>query len=92
MYFVYILQSLKDLRTYVGFTDNFERRFKQHNSGKVKSTKHRIPFKLLFHERFSAYSEAKRREAWWKSGAGRRKLKEYFDNLPQALKNCRLFP
>jgi putative endonuclease len=47
MYFVYILQSLKDLRTYTGYSDNVERRLKQHNSGQVLSTKNRIPFKIF---------------------------------------------
>jgi putative endonuclease len=78
MYFVYILQSLKDLKTYVGFTDNLERRFKEHNLGKVKSTKYRIPLKILFFEKYLISFEAKKRELWWKSGSGRRKLKEFF--------------
>ena len=78
MFTVYILQSLKDFRTYVGSTNNFARRFKEHNSGKAKSTKSRLPFKLLFKEEFESGLDAKKRENWWKSGAGRRKLKEYF--------------
>ncbi|MFH0773834.1 MAG: GIY-YIG nuclease family protein [bacterium] len=78
---VYILQSLKDKKTYIGYTNNFERRFNQHNSGQSKSTKHRSPFKLLFKEEFSNSSEAKKRELWWKSGIGRRKLKEYFNTI-----------
>lgn len=78
VYFVYILQSLKDLRTYTGYSDNVERRLKQHNSGQVLSTKNRIPFKILFTEEFTISSEAKKRELYWKSGAGRRKLKVWF--------------
>lgn len=78
MYVVYILQSLEDGKTYVGYTNDFERRFKQHNSGKSKSTKRRAPFKLLFKEEYTSNIIARRREIWWKSGAGRRKLKEYF--------------
>lgn len=78
MFTVYILQSIKDKKTYVGSTNNFERRFKQHNTGKSKSTKYRAPFALLFKEEFETSVEAKKREIWWKSGAGRRKLKEYF--------------
>lgn len=57
---VYILQSLKDHRTYIGSTDSLERRFKQHNSGKSKSTKYRAPFKLLFKEEFESGNEAKK--------------------------------
>lgn len=79
MYFIYALQSLKDQRTYVGHTNDVERRLIQHNSGHVRSTKHRIPFKLLFTEEFETSTEAKKRELYWKSGAGRRKLKEYFN-------------
>ncbi|MEN9328072.1 MAG: hypothetical protein RI947_880 [Candidatus Parcubacteria bacterium] len=78
MYYIYVLQSLKDYRTYVGYTDNVERRIKQHNAGGSKSTRYRAPFKLLFTEEFATMAEAKKRELWWKSGAGRRKLKEYF--------------
>ncbi len=80
MFTVYILLSQKDQRTYVGYTDNFDRRFKQHNSGLVKSTKYRYPFKLLFKEEFKTSTDAKKRELYWKSGAGRRKLKEYFQS------------
>jgi len=81
MFTVYILRSLKDNRAYVGYTSNFERRFKQHNSGQVKATKHRIPFQLLFKEDYAVDRDAKKRELWWKSGAGRRKLKVYFKNF-----------
>ena len=75
---VYILKSLKDNRTYVGSTNNFERRLAEHNTGRVTSTKHRIPFKILFTEEFETSREAKKKELYYKSGAGRRKLKEYF--------------
>lgn len=78
---LYVLQSLKDRRTYVGSTDNFERRLAQHQSGKVISTKHRIPFKILITEEFETLQEARKRELYYKSGAGRRKLKEYFEKL-----------
>lgn len=80
MYFVYIIQSLKDKKTYIGYSNNFERRLKEHNSGKSKSTKNRRPFQLLFTEQFQAEQEAKKRELYWKSGSGRRKLREYFGN------------
>lgn len=77
---VYVLQSLLDGKTYIGSTDNFERRLEQHNSGYVKSTKYRTPFKVLFTEQFLTLSEARKKELWWKSGTGRKKLKEYFDH------------
>jgi len=78
MFYVYILQSLKDGKTYVGYTYEIEQRLKKHNLGQVRSTKYRRPLKLLFVEKFETEKEAKKRELYWKSGAGRRKLKEYF--------------
>ena len=78
MYHVYILQSLKDKRTYVGYTQNVEERLREHNSGQNVSTKHRKPFRIIHSEKFTTAKEAKQRELYWKSGAGRRKLKECF--------------
>ena len=78
MYFIYVLQSLKDGRTYVGYTSNLEERLKRHNSGQVTATRHRMPLKLLFSEQFEIIQEAKKRELYWKNGSGRRKLKQLF--------------
>lgn len=80
MFCVYIPQSLKDYKTYTGFSNNVNERLQQHNNGQVKATKHRRPFKILFTEQFTTMAEAKKRELYWKSGAGRRKLKEFFKN------------
>lgn len=79
MYQVYILQSTKDNRTYTGFTKDLENRLKLHNSGQVEATRHRTPFKILFTEKVLTEQEAKIRELYWKSGAGRRKLKKLFN-------------
>jgi putative endonuclease len=78
MFYLYILQSLKDKRTYVGHTADIERRLWEHNSGRVLATKNRQPLKILKVETCATLSEAKKRELYWKSGAGRNKLKEFF--------------
>jgi len=78
MFYIYILKSLKDGRTYVGYTNNLEARLNKHNSGQVKSTKHRLPLRLMFFEKFKTSQEARRRELYWKNGGGRRKLKKLF--------------
>jgi len=80
MFYVYILQSLKDKRTYVGYTHELVQRLTKHSKGFVRSTKYRRPLELLFTEKFKTEQEAKKRELWWKSGAGRRKLKHYFES------------
>lgn len=53
MYTVYILWSKKDNRSYVGYTNNIERRLNDHNSGKVKSTKNRTPFVVIHTEQYA---------------------------------------
>ena len=64
MYTVYILQSEKDSRTYVGYTKDFTNRLKMHNSGQVKATKHRFPLKVLLVEEIQDGREAKKRELY----------------------------
>jgi len=58
LYYFYLLQSLKDKKYYSGATNNLIRRFKEHNLGKSKSTKNRIPFKLVYFEEFKTKHEA----------------------------------
>ncbi|KXK41860.1 MAG: protein containing GIY-YIG catalytic domain-containing protein, partial [Chlorobi bacterium OLB5] len=58
MYFAYILKSLKDNKYYYGSTGDIKNRLKQHNYGKVKSTKHRMPFILHYSEQFENKSDA----------------------------------
>ena len=77
MFSVYILQSKKDKRTYVGFCKNINNRLREHNLGKVNATKNRRPLRIIFIEKVQNLQESKKRERYWKSGAGRRKLK-YF--------------
>lgn len=73
---VYVLKSLQDQKLYIGMTDNLERRFEEHNRGKVPSTKNRKPFVLLHSEIFSNREEAAKREIFLKSGAGHKFLKD----------------
>ncbi|OGF63266.1 hypothetical protein A2926_03575 [Candidatus Giovannonibacteria bacterium RIFCSPLOWO2_01_FULL_44_40] len=85
MFYVYILQSLKDKRTYVGYAADIKLRLCQHNAGKVRATKHRRPLELLFMEKCDTLAMAKHRELYWKSGGGRRKLAKYFqEGFPHA--------
>lgn len=78
MYYVYILKSLKDGRTYTGYTSDIENRLRQHNAGQNISTKNRRPFILLHTEVYETIAQAKKRELWWKSTAGRNELKKMF--------------
>ena len=77
MYTVYILKSFKDNGYYVGYTSNFEKRLKEHNSGKTKSLKHRLPMKVVYQENHQTKKAAKERELQiksWKGGNAFHKL------------------
>ena len=78
MFTVYILKSLKDNRSYVGYIQDLDTRQRMHNNGRVKSTKNRRPLEFIFKEEFKTKQEAKARELWWKSYRGRQKMKELF--------------
>lgn len=75
MYYVYVLQSEKDGKLYVGKTADLKKRLQRHNSGSVSSTKTRKPFQLLFYEAFKNKTDAGRDESFYKSGFGREALK-----------------
>ena len=75
-YFVYVLQSEIDGRLYKGQTSNIDKRIIEHNTGKTKSTKGFMPWKLVYLEIFDSRSEAVLREKYFKTGSGREFLKE----------------
>ena len=76
MFFVYVLQSEKDNSHYIGLSHNTEERLEEHNAGRVKSTKPKRPWKLLYKEPFKTRQEARIREKYLKSAVGRRFRKE----------------
>ena len=76
MYFVYILQSLKDTKYYIGQTDNLNERVRKHNNGQVKSTKLRIPLVVVKKEIFNTKSEARKRENYLKKLKGGNEFKK----------------
>lgn len=71
-FFVYVLLSKKSERFYVGMTNNLSRRLKEHNSFRVNSTKAFSPWVILHQEAFETRVEARQREKYLKSAAGRR--------------------
>jgi putative endonuclease len=76
MYSVYIIRSQNRNYTYVGISDNVERRLNQHNLGYNKTTKPYSPFKLICVENLPNRQEARKREKYYKDWEGRNKIKE----------------
>ena len=77
MWYTYILQSKKNGRYYIGSTDNYHRRFEEHNTGKVKSTRYIRPLILVYKETYKTRKEASKREAYLK----KMKSKKYIEWL-----------
>ncbi len=62
MNYTYMLEC-KDGTIYTGWTNNLEKRLKDHNEGKgAKYTKARRPVTLVYHESYETKQEAMRRE------------------------------
>ncbi len=70
MYFVYILQSKKDLSLYVGSTENVKKRFAEHNDGKSKYSNSKRPYTLKWFCAFATKSQALTFEKYLKQGSG----------------------
>jgi len=81
MYYVYILQSLKDTRLYIGYTSDLKLRYKQHQNGEVESTKHRRPLRLMYYEAYKNKKLAEERE---------KKLKQFGVAYYELLKRLKL--
>ncbi len=71
----YILFSEKDAMLYTGYSSNLENRLKNHNSGGTKSTANRRPLKLIFCEFYLFEKDARNREMYFKTTAGKKALK-----------------
>jgi len=75
-YFVYVIGSRKKSKfiTYVGYTDNLEKRLRLHNTNKgAKFTRGRI-WKVIYSEKYNAKNEAISREYYIKKNRKFRNL------------------
>ena len=70
MFYVYLLQSRIDGKSYIGYTEDLRRRLAEHNSGKSRSTASRKPFDLVYYEAYASQADARVREKRLKTSAG----------------------
>lgn len=81
-FYVYILESLKDNKRYIGYTQNLPKRIEEHKKGYSSATKHRLPMKLIYFEACLDESDARRREIYLKSTRGLKflvkRIKSYY--------------
>lgn len=74
MYTVYVLKDDKG-RFYKGYTNNLDRRIREHRSGHTKTTSRMKEFRVFYTETYGNIEDARKRELYLKSAAGRRFLK-----------------
>ena len=62
MHYVYLLKSVKSGKSYIGQTDDLQKRFYQHNNGQNLSTKSDAPWELVAYEAYKSKALAMERE------------------------------
>lgn len=75
-FYVYYLYAPSHGEFYVGFTNNLKRRVEEHNQGLNQSTKAYKPWKLIYYESHTNRDDARRREKYLKTTAGRQALRK----------------
>jgi len=81
---LYILQSQRNGKYYVGVTKDTKGRLDQHNRGMGKSTRSNRPWRLIYTQEYNSWSEAAGREKRIKN----QKSRSYIENLIR-LHGCR---
>jgi len=76
MVYVYVIRSIGSGRRYVGIAQDVGRRLEEHNAGRSRSTRPYLPWEIAHQEGCETHEEARVREKYLKSAAGRRYLKK----------------
>ncbi len=71
-FYIYVLESLKNYKRYIGYINNLQRRLEEHKKGLSFSTKSMLPLKLVYFEACTNMMDARRREHYLKTTQGRR--------------------
>jgi len=84
LYSIYFLISQDGKRTYVGYSGDFKKRLRQHRNKAVKTTVNFGRFQWQILETVDSVPGARKKERYWKSAAGRKKLKTLFHTAPSS--------
>ena len=82
MYYVYLIQHSESKEFYIGFTENVEKRLKDHNLGQNESTNRKSgEWFLVYYEAFRSERDARTREKRLKThGKGKQELLKRLGN------------
>ncbi|OGH92235.1 MAG: hypothetical protein A2534_01875 [Candidatus Magasanikbacteria bacterium RIFOXYD2_FULL_39_9] len=73
-YYVYVLEDVNG-KKYKGITNNLDRRLQEHRRGKTITTSKMKDIRVSYYEQYATFVEARAREVYFKTAAGRRFLK-----------------
>jgi putative endonuclease len=74
--FVYVLSSDSTGKRYIGQTEDLDRRLREHNAGRVKSTQSGRPWRIVTYKEYVTRSEAR-----WVERSLKKSKKELTDFL-----------
>ena len=79
MYYVYLLRSIHNpIKTYIGYTQDLDKRLEEHNSGGSFYTKQNKPWKMIAYIAFDSKEKAQNFEKYIKVGSGNAFAKKRF--------------
>jgi len=76
MYYTYVLHSQRDGQWHTGAASDLGARVRDHQAGRVRSTRGRRPFELTYYEASGSQADAFWRERYLKTGRGKRYLRQ----------------
>ncbi len=85
MYYTYILKNYKTNRYYIGYAKDLKNRIKEHQTGRVLSTKSDLHYELEWYCAFRTEKQAVTFEKYLKSGSGIAFMKKRFFKSSVAL-------
>jgi putative endonuclease len=80
-FYTYVLMC-SDGKMYIGSSSNLRHRLEEHRSGYVTATKYRQPVHLIYYEACPSLGKAQHRERYFKTGYGRKFLKQRIEIVP----------
>lgn len=80
MYYVYVIQSERDKRYYIGYTSNLAKRLNSHNTGLQRWTRNKGLWKLVYSESFINKRDAIIRERGLKNKKNHKAIENIVHN------------
>jgi putative endonuclease len=74
MYYSYIIYSKSTDKFYYGYTSDIEERIRRHNNGENLSTKHGLPWIVVYYSEHEEKTDAMKEEKRWKNIRSRVKV------------------